>query len=153
MPVAKKDPFSYFREIPLTSEDYKIAESNGISRDTAYARYYTYFWTKEETITRPVNRRTGDFTKYRKIALANGITPHVFQRAVKEGMTPEEASTKAVKRSTGRKGRFTDKQLETMKKNGIKRATANQRVCNYGWDPERAVTELTHVEFVSPKFL
>ena len=41
----------------LTKEDYKTAEKNGISRQTAYQRYEMMYWDKEAAITKKVHKK------------------------------------------------------------------------------------------------
>lgn len=43
----------------LTSEQYKIAESNGISKGLAYQRYEILFWSIEDAITKPKGKPWG----------------------------------------------------------------------------------------------
>jgi len=63
---------------PLTKEEYAIAESNGISRSTAYRRYEVRYWSKHDAITKPIGtvlkRRQILKKEHYAIAKANGIS-------------------------------------------------------------------------------
>lgn len=134
----------------LTEEHYAIAEANGISRYNAWQRFNEYGWELEDAITRPV-RSSGRRRKHNedaiKIAEANGISRALYMRRIRDGWSEEKASSapivshqEAGRRSGAKKSRFTEEQLETIKKNGINRATALKRVHDYGWSVEEAIS-------------
>lgn len=83
----------------LSVEQYKIAETNGISRNLAYQRYEHLFWSEEDAITKPVRRSDDDYIHWKDVAQANGISYVGFYKRVKRGMTPEQAATTPKSRS------------------------------------------------------
>lgn len=72
----------------LSDEDYEIAESNGISRQTVYQRI-KYGWSKKKAITRPV-------TNYRKLCKEIGLNYHTFNERLERGWSVEKALTKPI---------------------------------------------------------
>ncbi|MDP4087435.1 MAG: hypothetical protein Q8934_22995 [Bacillota bacterium] len=66
-----------------TEEEYKIAESNGISRQTVYQRI-KYGWSKKKAITKPV-------TNYRKLCKEIGINYDTFNQRLERGWKVEKA--------------------------------------------------------------
>lgn len=133
----------------LLPEDFETAKANGINYNTAYSRFYTYGWSKEDTITIPVVKRSeGLWVRYKERAEAIGLSQGGFYSRIKKyGMTPEEAVTKPVikdmaERSYQRKRLKTNKEMaEKAAKNGIKYCTFMRRIHGYKWDAERAATE------------
>lgn len=86
----------------LKSEHYKIAKANGISRNLAYERHETLFYSVEDAITKPVRKITDEFLYWREKALENNISYVTFWKRRKKGMTLEEAAT-TPKRNPGKR--------------------------------------------------
>jgi hypothetical protein len=126
----------------LTNDDYEIAAKNGISYNVAYARFYEYGWSKEDTITKPIIK-PNMWPTHKELAYSNGIGQNTFHARVRKGMTPEEAATTPLKQRGGKYlgGRITPEMYARAKDNGIKRNTLIHRVYHYGWDAEKATTE------------
>lgn len=82
----------------LTTEDYQIAKSNGISANNASNRFYDLFWSKERAITEPVKKRVwkDERAPYRKRAVENGISKNTFNQRVHLGWDYERACTEPV---------------------------------------------------------
>lgn len=85
----------------LSSEDYKIAESKGISRQTAHYRYEMLFWDVETAITKQVTKKT-EWEKWKWLAKENGIGYDTFRRRRVNGMNPESAATTKKGTNVGR---------------------------------------------------
>jgi hypothetical protein len=78
----------------LTPEDYEIAIKNGISKRTAYKRFYELFWTKERAITEPVRKSKVSLDPHwYAIALSNGISDSCFRYRMKKKWPLELAAT------------------------------------------------------------
>jgi hypothetical protein len=133
----------------LTPEDFKIAAANGIKYSTAYSRFYSYGWSKEDAITKTVTKRSEAlWPRYKERAEAIGLTQDGFYSRIKKyGMTLEEAVTRPVARSMSelsykRKNLKTNKELaDKAAQNGIGYSTFMRRIHVLKWDIERATTE------------
>ncbi|KAB2337631.1 hypothetical protein F7731_08530 [Cytobacillus depressus] len=132
-----------FEELPkydvynmhLTDDDYKLAEQNGISRQTAYHRFYSLGWSAEKTVNTPLNKSSKDRSLWRKKCDEIGLKYSTFQKRVRKGMKPEDAFY------LPRKPKLSLKQIEIASSNGIGMNTVMNRVYNQKWDVERAITE------------
>lgn len=121
----------------LTDEDYKIAESNGISKQLADDRFYDWGWTAARSIgsTKALTATSNRFERLLQEAHANGveITLSGVKARIYNGMSEREAIT------IPRGGKYKDKYLERAMDNGISRQTYHKRV-RVGWDKETAST-------------
>lgn len=126
----------------LSREDYAIAKSNGISTQTAYSRFNFYGYTREDAITEPVQKADYSWRDYEKIAKKHGVSRYMFSKAVKQGMSYEDAATGKLKKQKGARARIlSDKEFKIATKNGISRKLANYRIQKLHWDRKRAITE------------
>lgn len=76
----------------ITSEEYKIAVENGISRETAYQRVHTYKWSKDRAITELIKRELSK--EQYAIAAENKISKSVaYRRRHDLGWSVEKAIT------------------------------------------------------------
>lgn len=73
----------------LSEEDFKIAESNGISRHNAFQRFYYYGWTKEKSITEPM--RSANTRLYKQRCKEIGLSYRTFCRRLERGWSAERA--------------------------------------------------------------
>jgi hypothetical protein len=138
-------------EESLTKEDYEIAKSNGISYERAYQRFYNSGWSVEDSITKPIVKQPPNlYSQYNDICKNNSISRSCFNKRIKDGMTPEEASTKRTG-GRGRKRVFTKEQIAIAESNGISYRLLYMRVHGYTpkWSIERAMTESVHEEKLS----
>lgn len=139
-------------EFYLTDADYATALANGISRDLAYNRFYTKSWEKERAITLPPQKPDAERTKWRKIALSNGIARETFNDRLRNGWPYERAATEkpmtaqdALKLARGRQHKIlTEEQRKTADANGIPYETLRRRIRVYGWSIQKAITEPVH---------
>jgi hypothetical protein len=76
----------------LTDRDFKIAESNGISRHNAYQRFYNLHWTKEKAITEPMRCAISNKQKCQEI----GLSYRTFCKRRSNGWSVERALTEPV---------------------------------------------------------
>jgi hypothetical protein len=142
-------------DVYLSPQDYKVAESNGISRDIAYSRFYILGWNRERAITQPVKKKNPEKIRWRKIAKTNGIPYTTYYERLTAGWTFEQAATTPKLTQEQRSQRlreahcsvFTLDQLETMKSNGISYGTALSRVRNCGWTAEKAISHPINTQF------
>ena len=82
----------------ITPEDFKIAEENGISKDTLLSRVRKLGWDVDKAITTPV-RPKRKFTKEEiKIMEENGVERYIAAGRMYWGWTLEEAITKPKKK-------------------------------------------------------
>jgi hypothetical protein len=145
----------------LSEEHYKIAEGNGISRSTAYARVYVYKkpWPIERAITEPPKKPDPEMEKWVAIAKKNRVPIKTFKDRVAHGWSYKRAATERRKNRkqvakashNRRKDRvFTTRQLNTMKKNGIPYTTAIGRH-RRGWTKKDAITKPIDTRFRKEK--
>lgn len=123
----------------FTKEEREIAESNGISYGTAYARAIVMGMSVEEAITTPLippRGRSRKHGKWKEIALENGIPESTFYNRLGLGWTYQDAATKPARR----KGEIEKKWLNIAKNNGIGYHTFMSRIRAQKWDMERAAT-------------
>lgn len=86
------DIYDYY----ITPEEYKIAESNGISKDLVNKRIRLYAWDKHSAILlAPHNTKKYD-ESIKKILKTNGISESTFYKRISYGWTVERAATEAV---------------------------------------------------------
>lgn len=125
----------------ITPEEYRIAENNGIKRDTLEHRIRYHGWDKEKAITQPIQSQR-KLTPWIKLAKENGISKGTFRaRVCTYKWTLEKAATTPVGQARNRK--YPKWVREEISKNGIKYYTFLKRIEN-GWDLERAYTEKTN---------
>ena len=87
----------------LTEEAYRIAESNGISRENLRQRYWDYGWDAERAVTEPLrDMKPKLWDDWKETATNNGISNTLFNMRVKKyGFTPEQAATLEVRKRGG----------------------------------------------------
>ena len=122
----------------ITPEDFKIAEENGISKDTLLSRVRKLGWDVDKAITTPV-RAKRKFTKEEiKIMKENGIDRDVAAGRMFWGWTLEEAITKPKKR--GRQYVYPEWVYREAEKNGISYSALGNRI-RRGMSLEEACTK------------
>jgi hypothetical protein len=122
----------------LTDEDYKIAESNGISKKLAYIRFYRG-WSKQKAITKKVNEKQDLWLKYRDVCVVSYAT---FYLRIQNGMSPElAAKTPAMRRVVSESTKLTPEVIKTAEQNGISYNALAARVYQYKWSVLKAMTE------------
>lgn len=133
----------------ITEEQYKIAESNGISRRNAYQRVERYYWSIEDAITKPMKKPKSEWVNYKHIAKEHGIACSTFlSRINRQGMTPYDAATKPImtKQESSKLGlekrtvRLSQDMIAIGKANGLNRQAIYNRFYTYGWTVEEATT-------------
>ena len=124
----------------ITPEDYKIAEENGISKDTLLCRVRKLGWDVDKAITKPV-REKRKFTKEEiKTMEENGVDRNTASCRLKWGWTLEEALTKPKKR--GRQYVYPEWVYKEADKNGISYSALGNRIRS-GMSLEEACTKKT----------
>lgn len=111
---------------PLTEEHYKIAESNGISRKTAYGRYMSGIFDIEEAITKPPYKKR----ELSAEAIKNNIPRQIYLRRLRDGWSEKDASTVPVGSRARKEKMFPKSVIELAKENGISYNVLWRR-CNY----------------------
>jgi hypothetical protein len=102
----------------LTEEHYLIAKKNGISRPNVQQRYDDYGWSIERAITEPIKQvKQSPWSKWKDIALKNGIYNELFHVRLKKGWLPEKAATEPItkKKKYNTTTRGKGKYLQTIK--------------------------------------
>lgn len=79
----------------VTPEEYKIAESNGISRDLVNKRIRNYAWDKKKAITLPPSP-TSKYGSIKDRLKENGIAESTFYKRIAYGWSIERACTEAI---------------------------------------------------------
>jgi len=87
----------------LTEEAYRIAASNGISRETLRHRYWDCGWDAERAVSEPLRHMKSQlWSDWKETATNNGISNTLFNMRVKKyGFTPEQAATLEVRKRGG----------------------------------------------------
>lgn len=128
----------------LTPDDFLIAESNGISYNVAYSRYYVYRWPKERAITTPVEKRDWTWKGYAETCAKNGISRDRFYTRMREGWTAEKASTTPFipyhDTDKPKIRKVTQEIIKIAAENGIAENTLKIRIYKYKWTVEKAMT-------------
>ena len=110
----------------ITPEDYKIAEENGISKDTLLSRVRKLGWDVDKAITKPV-RAKRKFTKEEiKTMEENGVNRNIAAGRRYWGWTLEEAITKSKKK--GRQYVYPEWVYKEADKNGISYSALGNRI-------------------------
>lgn len=129
----------------LTDEDYVIAEANGISKDNAYQRVYTYGWDVEKAITEPLKRQIDIKSQWEKYKDASKVAKSTFYGRLAKGWESEKAAlTPPILNKSEDKypdSKIKAEHIKIAEANGITRNTLISRVHTYKWDIERATTE------------
>ena len=124
----------------ITPEDYKIAEENGISKDTLLSRVRKLGWDVDKAITKPV-RVKRKFTKEEiKTMEENGVNQNIAANRMYWGWNLEEAITKPKKR--GRQYVYPEWVYKEANKNGISYSALGNRI-RRGMSLEEACTKKT----------
>jgi len=124
----------------LTQEDYAKAKANGISYENAYARFYNYGWSKEDTIHKPLHK-PNLWNQYKDLANKNGVKQGTFYDRMYKGMSPEEAATlsKRPHRGYTKPAKITLEVVQQAAANGVTKNTLCVRVYQYKWSVEKAM--------------
>ena len=124
----------------ITPEDFKIAEENGISKDTLLSRVRKLGWDVDKAITTPV-RAKRKFTKEEiKTMEENGVDRNTVACRLKWGWTLEETLTKPKK--GGRQYVYPKWVYKEADKNGISYSALGNRI-RRGMSLEEACTKKT----------
>lgn len=129
----------------LSEEDFKVAASNGISRQRTYQRFYENGWSRERAITEKVNE--GLLKKWKPIYEANDISQPTFYKRMASGMTAEEAATTPKKKRGRSVTKITEEQYKIAEANGLSRVNVRGRVYSNKWEVERAITQPLNEQF------
>ena len=96
----------------LTDEDYEIAAKNGICKNTVNSRFYQSGWTREKSITTPVQKRRTYPKEWVDLAEKNGISKILFIMRIRKGLTYEEAATLEIVKGGSSSERSYEKRLQ-----------------------------------------
>ena len=122
----------------ITPEDYKIAEENGISKDTLLSRVRKLGWDIDKAITKPVRAKRKFTEEEIKAMEENGIDRNVAAGRRYWGWTLEEAITKSKKK--GRQYVYPEWVYKEANKNGISYSALGNRI-RRGMSLEEACTK------------
>ena len=122
----------------ITPEDYKIAEENGISKDTLLSRVRKLGWDVDKAITKPVRAKRKFTEEEIKAMEENGIDRNVAAGRRYWGWTLEEAITKSKKK--GRQYVYPEWVYKEADKNGISYSALGNRI-RRGMSLEEACTK------------
>ena len=124
----------------ITPDDYRIAEENGISKDTLLSRVRKLGWDVDKAITTPV-RAKRKFTKEEiKTMKENGVNQNIAANRMYWGWNLEEAITKPKKK--GRQYVYPEWVYKEADKNGISYSALGNRI-RRGMSLEEACTKKT----------
>ena len=124
----------------ITQEDYKIAEENGISKDTLLSRVRKLGWDIDRAITKPVRGKRKFTEEEIKIMKKNGLDRNTVTCRLQYGWALEEALTKAKK--GGRQYVYPEWVYKEADKNGISYSALGNRI-RRGMSLEEACTKKT----------
>ena len=121
----------------ITPEDYKIAEENGISKDTLLSRVRKLGWDVDKAITKPVRAKRKFTEEEIKTMEENGVNPNIAAGRMCWGWNLEEAITKPKKK--GRQYVYPEWVYKEANKNGISYSALGNRI-RRGMSLEEACT-------------
>lgn len=122
----------------ITPEDFRIAEENGISKDTLLSRVRKLGWDVDKAITTPV-RAKRKFTKEEiKTMEENGVNQNIAANRMYWGWNLEKAITKPKKK--GRQYVYPEWVYKEANKNGISYSALGNRI-RRGMSLEEACTK------------
>ena len=121
----------------ITPEDYKIAEENGISKDTLLSRVRKLGWDVDKAITKPVRAKRKFTEEEIKTMEENGVNRNIAAGRRYWGWTLEEAITKSKKK--GRQYVYPEWVYKEADKNGISYSALGNRI-RRGMSLEEACT-------------
>ena len=122
----------------ITPDDYKIAEENGISKDTLLSRVRKLGWDVDKAITKPVRIKRKFTEEEIKTMEENGIDRNTVSCRLQWGWALEEALTKPKKR--GRQYVYPEWVYKEANKNGISYSALGSRI-RRGMSLEEACTK------------
>ena len=122
----------------ITPEDFKIAEENGISKDTLIMRVRKLGWDVDKAITKPVRIKRKFTEEEIKTMKENGIDRNTVSCRLQWGWTLEDAITKPKKR--GRQSIYPEWVYKEANKNGISYSALGNRIRS-GMSLEEACTK------------
>ena len=122
----------------ITPEDFRIAEENGISKDTLLSRVRKLGWDIDKAITKPVRAKRKFTEEEIKAMEENGIDRNVAAGRRYWGWTLEEAITKSKKK--GRQYVYPEWVYKEADKNGISYSALWHRI-KRGMSLEEACTK------------
>ena len=122
----------------ITPEDYKIAEENGISKDTLLSRVRKLGWDVDKAITKPVRVKRKFTEEEIKTMEENGVNQNIAANRMYWGWNLEEAITKPKKR--GRQYVYPEWVYKEADKNGISYSALGNRI-RRGMSLEEACTK------------
>lgn len=129
----------------ISEEDYKIAESNGISRNVVYQRVNSYCWSVKRAITEPIRKLKKHDEKIINKALENGISRRAYYNRLKNGWSVEKASStpimskEEIYKNNAKKSTKYPEYKSLAEENGVPYSTFIRRV-RTGWDIKDAYT-------------
>lgn len=80
----------------VTPEEYKIAESVGISNDLVNKRIRLYAWTKIKAITTKPNEIQKYSNSVKELLKKNGISEETFYKRISYGWSVQRAATEPI---------------------------------------------------------
>lgn len=129
--------------IYLTPEDFKVAEQNGISYQTAHRRFYSYGWSAKRAITQPVQKNVRRYDGWKDWKDKALVSKSTFCTRVRNGwgerkaaMTPPMSFSDAAKK----KSKYTERHKQIAESNGVSMPVVRYRVTQLGWSVHKAIT-------------
>ena len=122
----------------ITPEDFRIAEENGISKDTLLSRVRKLGWDIDKAITKPVRAKRKFTEEEIKTMEENGVNRNIAAGRRYWGWTLEEAITKSKKK--GRQYVYPEWVYKEADKNGISYSALGNRI-RRGMSLEEACTK------------
>lgn len=135
----------------LLPEDFAAASKNGISYMNAYNRFYNHGWSKQDTINKPL-QKPNLWPRYRELCRKHGVSETAFYNRVEHGMDPEIAAIHPPMKKGELQGKrvrikITPEVIAEAVKIGVSESTLKNRVYNYKWSVERAMTTPTFTQY------
>lgn len=127
-------------ETVFTKEEIARAKKNGVNYLNLYNRVNNLFWEKEDAITTAPIKPNTSWMENKEKAEANGVSRYKFTRAIKEGLSVEEA-IKPIHRVRGRSNKISKELVKLAEANGISYETLRARKRNLHWSDERAINQ------------
>ncbi|AVK82432.1 hypothetical protein C3943_02160 [Lysinibacillus sp. B2A1] len=132
-----RNPYDYY----ITDEEYELANSNGISRTTLEYRIRYAGWSKQKSLTTPVQKHKKYPIWALELAQSNGIPYKTFKWRIFSGWDFKTAATRSVGAPYQRsKRKYPIEIIQLAEKNGISYSNFYKRVNRYKWDVIKAAT-------------
>lgn len=127
-------------EIVFSKDEITRAAANDVNYLNLYNRVNNLGWKKEAAITTPITKRNMTWADNKGEAEANGVSRYMFNRALKEGYSVEQAIM-PIKRIGGPRRVISDELATLGEANGLTYAQVRDRKRKFHFSDERTINQ------------